>query len=65
MLKDLGDVVPCGDATALATGWLKRLALSVDERAALAGKSRARALADYSMERAASQFMDVYEEVVV
>jgi glycosyltransferase involved in cell wall biosynthesis len=65
MLKDLGDVVPCGDATALATGWLKRLALSADERAALAGKSRARALADYSMERAARQFMDVYEEVAV
>ena len=63
MLKNLGEVVPCGDATALASGWLKMLALSVDERAELAERSRARALADYSMERAARQFMDVYEEV--
>jgi glycosyltransferase involved in cell wall biosynthesis len=63
MLHDLGEVVPCGDATALASGWLKMLALSAEERAELASKSRARALADYSMERAARQFIDVYEEV--
>lgn len=63
MLRDLGVVVPCGDAKALAAGWQKMLAFSADERAALASKSRARALADYSMERAAQQFIDVYEEV--
>lgn len=63
MLKDLGEVVPCGDATALAAGWLKMLSLNEGERTELATRSRVRALADYSMERAAQQFVDVYEEV--
>lgn len=64
MLRDLGIVVPVGDFAALADGWQQLLALSPQQRAALALECRARAVNDYSVERAAQHFTEVYESLV-
>jgi len=63
MLRDLGEVVPVGDDKALAAGWDHMLSLWQQQLATLAQASRERALADYSMERAARQFEEVYESL--
>ena len=64
MLQGLGKVVAVGDDQALANGWHEMLQLSAGQREALATQSRARALADYSMERAAEQFAKTYDSLV-
>jgi glycosyltransferase involved in cell wall biosynthesis len=61
MLRDLGKVVPVGDANALAHAWLNTLHLPESKRAALAQCSRERAQQDFGMERAARSFIAVYE----
>ena len=63
MLKDLGEVVPLHDHDALAAAWLKLLSLSPEDRQALAVKSRTRAVEDYSMERAARRFEEVFDSL--
>jgi len=63
MLKDLGDVVPVHDRTALATAWNRTLSLSPAEREALSVKGRQRTIDDYSMERAARRFEEVYDSL--
>ena len=61
MLKDLGLVVPVHDRAALAAAWDRLLALSPSEREALAVRSRERAIHEYSMDRAARRFEEVYD----
>ena len=63
MLRDLGKVVPVGAAEPLAQGWLEMLSLGSDQRTALAAKCRSRAVNDYSMERAAHHFEEVYDSL--
>ncbi len=63
MLKDLGEVVPVHDRDALAAAWNRLLALSEPDRAALAVNSRKRALHEYSLERAAQRFEEVYDSL--
>lgn len=64
MLRDLGKVVPVGAADQLAQGWREMLSLAPDQRTALAQKCRSRAVNDYSMERAARQFEEVYDSLI-
>lgn len=64
MLRDIGEVVPVGDAEGIAAGWQKMLALTPTQRAALALECRARAVNDYSMERAARRFIEVYDSLL-
>lgn len=64
MLRDLGKVVPVGDANALAHAWLATLDMPASKRAALAVCSRERAVQNYSVERAARSFIEVYESLL-
>lgn len=64
MLHDIGTIVPVGDADALAKGWITTLDLPAAERAQLAFNSRERAINNYSVERAARSFMEVYESLI-
>ena len=64
MLKDLGSVVPVGDFEALAKAWMATLDMPEEQRRALATRSRERALRDYSMERCARSFTEVYERLL-
>jgi glycosyltransferase involved in cell wall biosynthesis len=61
MLKDLGLVVPVHDRAALAAAWGRLLTLPPCEREALAVRSRERAIHEYSMDRAARRFEEVYD----
>lgn len=63
MLKDLGEVVPVHDREAMAGAWSRMLALTEPERAALMMKSHDRALHEYSLERAAQRFEEVYDSL--
>ncbi|MDB6119584.1 MAG: hypothetical protein JWO08_3365 [Verrucomicrobiaceae bacterium] len=63
MLKDLGEVVQERTGGAMAAAWSRLLALSEAERAALAVKSRDRAINEYSLERAAQRFEEVYDSL--
>ena len=63
MLKDLGEVVPVHDHEALHGAWQRMLSLPATEREALGAKGRARAIEDYSMERAALRFEEVYDSL--
>ena len=64
MLKDLGPVVPLHDRQALLRGWLHLLSLTKAEHAALGARGRERAQQEYSMERAARRFQEVYEALL-
>ncbi len=64
MLEGLGTVVPIHDRQALTQAWLDLLDLSETERAALAARSRERALRDYSLEGAAQRFQQVYDALI-
>ncbi len=64
MLDGLGPVVPVHDRQALLEAWLHLLSLTEAERAALGARGRERALQDYSMERAARRFQEVYEALL-
>ncbi|MDB6138288.1 MAG: hypothetical protein JWO94_1360, partial [Verrucomicrobiaceae bacterium] len=61
MLENLGEVVPVRDRQAMAEAWRRMLGLSAAERAALEVKSHTRAAQEYSLERAARRFEDVYD----
>ncbi len=63
MLEGLSEVVPIHDDVALALAWEKMLAKPAHELAALGEQGRERAVNDYSMERAAARFEEVYSDV--
>jgi glycosyltransferase involved in cell wall biosynthesis len=60
---DNGLLVPVRDALALATA-LRRLCVDAAERARMGARSRARAEAEFSVERVAGQTMHVYDELL-
>ncbi len=63
MLKDLGEVMPLHDREAMAAAWSRMLSLSENDRTALSARSRDRAVHEYSLERAARRFEDVYDSL--
>lgn len=62
LLADIGTVVPVGDATALAEGWLALLAMPAAARRALGARARARVVEHYSLERVAERHAQLLDE---
>jgi glycosyltransferase involved in cell wall biosynthesis len=60
-----GDVVPAGDADALAAGWERLAAMREDERRVLGGRARDRVVERFSLDRAAGAFEALYLEATV
>lgn len=63
IVGDAGRVVDLGDEKAMTKAWLDTLTMSEAQRSAQIQLGRERAVNDYTMERAAQRFIDVYEEV--
>jgi glycosyltransferase involved in cell wall biosynthesis len=57
-----GDVVPAGDALALASGWERVAAMGDAERRSLGDQARARVADRFSLDRAADAFEALYDE---
>ena len=64
IVSDTGVVVPADDADALAAGWMRVLAMSVDDRAALGRRARERVVANYSLDHIAERVWTVYRDCV-
>jgi glycosyltransferase involved in cell wall biosynthesis len=60
MLQDLGSVVRCGDAAALAKAWSEMLSHSTAELQAIGQRGRERVLERYTPERALLSFQEQY-----
>lgn len=60
IVGEAGIVVPVGDAEALARAWQSILALSPDARRQLGQAGRARVEQNFSLERVAAQYAEVY-----
>lgn len=60
IVGEAGIVVPVGDAEALAGAWQSILALSPDARRQLGQAGRARVEQNFSLERVAAQYAEVY-----
>jgi glycosyltransferase involved in cell wall biosynthesis len=58
-----GRVVAFGDIQGLVSACHETLNLGAAERSAQAAAARERAVNEYTMERAAQRFLEVYEEV--
>jgi glycosyltransferase involved in cell wall biosynthesis len=57
-----GEVVPAGDAEALASGWERLAAMSEEKRRVLGDQARARVTERFSLDRAADAFEALYDE---
>ena len=64
IIGDTGITVPVSDDEALAAEWLKMLTESPAERQVHAEKTRARILAEFSIERAAASYQKLYMEAM-
>ncbi len=64
VLGDCGVVVPAEDSSALAHGMARLLSLSSQERLAIGAAARRRIALEFSMERCAKRFADVYDDVL-
>lgn len=59
-----GMVVPAGDEAGLAAGWKKQLEAGAEERAARGEAARRRVVEQFSVERAAARYEEVYETLI-
>ena len=64
IIGDTGITVPVSDDEALAAEWLKMLTESPAERKVHAEKTRARIVAEFSIERAAASYQKLYMEAM-
>ncbi|MCB1210912.1 MAG: glycosyltransferase [Verrucomicrobiales bacterium] len=64
IIGQTGATVPVGNAEALAAAWLGLLAESSEAKQARRTKTRERILSEFSIERAATAYLRLYEEVV-
>ena len=64
LIGDAGRVVPAGNAEALAEVWFEVLQLSQQARSALGRNARERLLTEFSLERAATRYQDLYETLI-
>jgi glycosyltransferase involved in cell wall biosynthesis len=64
IVGDAGLVVPVGDQAALVKACRETLEQSVADLAAQKARGRQRAVEEYSLERNARRFIDIYEEVM-
>jgi glycosyltransferase involved in cell wall biosynthesis len=64
VLGECGVIVPAEDASALAQGLNKLLSMSPRQREEVGDKARARVAQEFSMEKSAKLFADVYEGVL-
>lgn len=62
LVGDCGYVVPPGDPRALAEAILRMASLPRDARAALGARARGRVLREFSTDRIAQEFMNLYDE---
>jgi glycosyltransferase involved in cell wall biosynthesis len=63
IVGDTGRVVDIGDNAALLRACEETLALTTEQRAEQTQRARTRAVMEFTLERAASRFVEVYEEV--
>jgi len=64
LIGEAGAVVPAGDAQALADAWQAVLKRTPEERAALGEAARRRLVAEFSLERAAARYQELYETLI-
>jgi glycosyltransferase involved in cell wall biosynthesis len=64
LVGDTGRVVPPRDAAALANAWMELLSLSQDERRWLGIKARQRIINQYSLERMAESYSQLYRDII-
>jgi glycosyltransferase involved in cell wall biosynthesis len=62
LIGTTGEVVPAGDAEALASGWERLAAMGEEERRSLGDQARARVADRFSLDRAADAFETLYDE---
>jgi len=63
IVADAGRVVELHDRQGMVHAWLETLSLPPADREAQVRRGRTRAEQEYTMERAAQRFIEVYEEV--
>jgi glycosyltransferase involved in cell wall biosynthesis len=64
ILGDAGRVVPPGDPRALAAGWGELLDLPPEQRRALGAQGRDRVVSEFALERIASRYGQLYQDVL-
>jgi len=64
LLKEAGEVVPCGDPQALVAAWERFLAMTPEQRRKVGAKGRATIRSRYSLDRMVTAFEDLYMTMV-